>query len=286
MKTEYVILSVAIVFLVGGVTAFSGIFDEHISDAIFINPAPSSLTGGNAINEVSINLGLEFGYTLLDEHGKNEAVGTTYEEIWENGGVMTLLSSASTMIVTTSGNDNGVSSTGARTVIIEGLNGTYYKIEETITTNAASPVTTSEEFLRVFRIYVDDVGSLNWNENSIDITATDGGSNQGHIQPNEGESEKTQYTIPAFHTGYLLSGYINTDSGKHTVGQLMEKPLDKSWRLVQEVVIKDGIDRFDIQGSDPLEEKTDITWRAKVDQGTAEVVAGYHLIIDHADHVH
>ncbi len=210
MKTEYVILGFAIVFLVSGVTAFSGLFDEHISDAIFINPAPSSLTGGNSISEISIDLELEAGYTLLDEHGKNEVVGSTYEEIWEVGGIQTLLTSPSTLIVTTSGNDNGNSSTGARNVILEGLNGTYHLISANVTTNASVPQTSSESFIRIFRIYVDNVGALNWNENSIDITATTGGSNQGHIQPTEGESEKTQSVLTKV-IPLMISDYSSLD---------------------------------------------------------------------------
>ena len=269
-----IIYAIGIIFLaIVGIGVFT-----MPSESTFINPAPSSLTGGNSISELSIYLGLESGYRLVDKFGKNEDVDTSFEQIWRQGDTMVLLDTASTMTVTSSGQDtNG--GTGARTFTIQGLNGTYHEIEETITLNSSTPVITDESFIRINRAYVVESGSNLTNENTIIITASVGGSVQGNIQPNEGQTAKTQYTIPTGYTGYLISGYMATDSGQHTVGQLLTRDYEGSWRLKHETVLLDGVDRFDLEGTSLLPEKSDITWQAKADTNNNEVVAGYHLIL-------
>ena len=272
-KRSYYYSALIPVFILGVLFSFSFGSDPVTALPITIPP----VNNGN-ISDLSVYLGLSPGYSLIDKFGKNDDVDTSFEDIWNDGGVLTLLNSSSTMIITTTGQDtNG--GTGAHTITISGLNGTYYAIEETVTLNAGSPPTTNESFIRINRAFVVDSGSSLTNENDIVITATTGGSVQGNIQSGEGQTQKTQYTIPEGFTGYLISGYFTTDSGQHVNGQLLVKNYNESWRVKHETIILDGIDRFNLMGSSPIPAKSDIKWRAIGASPNNEITAGYNLIL-------
>jgi len=251
MENRIPTIIIASVFVVIGGLLFVGI-DE--GDSV-------NLPMSSSINELEIALGLEPNYLIVDKFGRNPDVDTGYEDIWNDGGVITFLSSPSTLTVTTTGNDNGASSTGARIITIEGLDENWNTQSANVTTNASVPQTTSENWLRVNRAYVAEAGTLLTNENDVIITATTGGSIQAHILADEGQTMKTQYTIPIGFTGYLVHGVVSTDSGQHIEAQLMTKEPNGAWRVKHSVTLDNAHDVFDMIGSEPLPEKTDESQR-------------------------
>lgn len=238
---------------------------------------PSGFASIN-IDETNIALGLVDGYTIIDKFGKSPDVDSTFEDIWNDGGTITILSSASTMIVTTTLQDTS-GGTGARTLTIQGVNGTYHAIEEEITLNSTTPPTTTNSFLAINRAFVVDSGTSLTNENDIVITATTGGSTQGHIVGGEGQTSKTQYIIPVGYTGFLTHGFVSTDAGAHVDAQLMTKNFGESWRLKHDVTLTSGYIEFSLVGSSPLPEKSMVKWRAFGTNPNNEVQAGYTMIL-------
>ena len=99
--------------------------------------------------------------------GQNVTVGDSVETIWAQGGLYSYPPSATTMTVSSSDTNDTSAGTGARTVLISGLDGDYNEISETITLNGQTPVTTTNSFIRVNRAIV--------------LTAGSGGANAGII---------------------------------------------------------------------------------------------------------
>ena len=99
------------------------------------------------ISSLSVALRNEDEVVPKDKFGRNTSVGTTLEDIWDVSANISFLTSAETILVQSSGNDNGASSTGARTVTIEGLDNDWNEISETITTNASVDPETTQSFL-------------------------------------------------------------------------------------------------------------------------------------------
>ena len=113
------------------------------------------------------------GYDSEFKFGSNDIVGAVEEVIWDAGGTYVFLTAAETMdIVSTDADDNGTGS-GARLLIVYGLNADYIETSQVITMNGLTPVTTDTAFLRVFRAIVltsgTDSPTADANEGTITI---------------------------------------------------------------------------------------------------------------------
>ena len=154
------------------------------------------------------------GHSLLNKFGYNPTIGSgAFETIWETGDDYPWQTSAVTVdVVSDSANDVHTTGSGARTLRIQGLDGSYNLAEETVNLNGTSTVTTTQTFLRVFRMSVETAGSSGNNEGTITVTYTGGSDVAATISAGRGQTLMCLYTIPANYTGYLLS--INISSGK------------------------------------------------------------------------
>ena len=153
------------------------------------------------------------GYSMINKFGYNPSIGSgSFETIWETGNNYPWQSSAVTVDVVSDDTDDDVAGTGARTLRIQGLDGSYNFAEETVDMDGTTTVTTTQTFLRVFRMSVETAGSSGNNEGTITVTYTGGSDVAATISEGNGQTLMTLYTIPAGYTGYLLS--MNVSSGK------------------------------------------------------------------------
>ena len=113
------------------------------------------------------------GYTPFTVIGYNGAVGTTQQTVAEgiptsgsNLDITFPASAATLSIASTSANDTSAG-TGARVVIIIGLDGDRTEITEIVATNGQTRVETTNTFLRVNQMLVISVGSTGSNEGII-----------------------------------------------------------------------------------------------------------------------
>ena len=153
------------------------------------------------------------GYTMVNKFGYNSAIGSiSFETIWETGNNYPWQSSAVTVDVVSDNANDDVAGTGARTLRIEGLDSSYAFTEETVDMDGTTTVTTTQTFLRVFRMSVETAGTTGNNEGNITATYTGGSDVAATITSENGQTLMCLYTIPANYTGYLLS--MNISSGK------------------------------------------------------------------------
>lgn len=153
------------------------------------------------------------GHSLLNKFGYNPTIGSiNFETIWETGNNYPWQSTAVTVDVVSNDVNDDVASTGARTLRIQGLDGNYDLAEETVDMDGTTTVTTTQTFLRVFRMSVETAGSSGNNEGTITVTYTGGSDVAATISAGNGQTLMCLYTIPRNYTGYLLS--MNISSGK------------------------------------------------------------------------
>ena len=153
------------------------------------------------------------GYSMINKFGYNPSIGSiSFETIWETGNDYPWQTAQATLDVVSDDTDDDVAGTGARTLRIQGLDGSYNLAEETVDMDGTNTVTTTQEFLRVFRMSVETAGSSGNNEGTITVTYTGGSDVAATISEGNGQTLMTIYTIPAGYTGYLLS--MNISSGK------------------------------------------------------------------------
>jgi hypothetical protein len=178
-----------------------------------VNP----ITGGSTVDDIPFYLAVQQGkvpgYSMVNKFGYNSSIGSgAFETIWETGDDYPWQSSAVTVDVVSDDTNDDVAGTGARTLRIQGLDGSYNFAEETVDMDGTTTVTTTQTFLRVFRMSVETAGTSGNNIGNISVTYTGGSDVAATITAGNGQTLMTLYTIPAGYTGYLLS--MNISSGK------------------------------------------------------------------------
>ncbi len=233
----------------------------------------------------AVNAGLVPGHRLIHKFGSNSDVGTTLEDVWEVGGTIPWLTAAEVLNVVSSDTTNDIAGgTGARTVVISGLNESFNEIEETVAL-LATPVSTNNLFRRIQTLKVDSAGTYTGANLGI-ITLTGSSDAHGNILTSEGRSSQTQYTIPAGHTGFILRFGISMDTGKSINVNLHIRPgadiVPAPFKSHVHVHHWDGLDkpineRF--LANHRIEEKTDIWFDAVVPLTNASADIDYDILL-------
>ena len=178
-----------------------------------VNP----ITGGSTVDDIPFYLAVQQGkvpgYSMVNKFGYNSSIGSlAFETIWETGNNYPWQTAQATLDVVSDNANDDVVGTAARTLRIQGLDSSYALVEETVDLDGTNTVTTTQQFLRVFRMSIETAGSFGNNEGTITVTYTGGVDVAATISPGNGQTLMCLYTIPAGYTGYLLS--INVSSGK------------------------------------------------------------------------
>jgi hypothetical protein len=231
------------------------------------------------LTEQNINIarGLIRGTTIIHKFGRNPNIGGTPETIWEQGGIYTYLTVASTIYVYGADAQDGAAGTGARTVTVQGLDADYNTIEETLTVDGA---VSTQSFLRVYRAFVTSAGSLQTNKG--DVLVSTGASGSGTVLAKiatigtgtvygQGQTNLALYTIPAGKTGYLTNWNIGVGAYNDAVtANLYTREVGNGliFRTRDVMDVPGGLHQRIYQVPFALPEKTDIEVRAIASTGT------------------
>lgn len=231
------------------------------------------------ITEQNLNIarGLVRGASVIHKFGRNPNVGGTPETIWEQGGVYTYLTVASTVYVYGADAQDGAAGTGARTVTVQGLDADYNEIEETLTVDGA---VSTQSFLRVFRAFVASAGSLQTNKGNVLVStgASGGGTVLAKIATigtgtvyGQGQTNLALYTIPAGKTGFITNWNIGVGAYNDAVtANLYTREVGNGliFRTRDVMDVPGGLHQRIYQVPFTLPEKTDIEVRAIASSGT------------------
>lgn len=231
------------------------------------------------LTEQNINIarGLVRGASVIHKFGRNPSVGGAPETIWEQGGVYTYLTVASTVYVSGADAQDSAAGTGARTVTVQGLDANYNAIEETLTVDGA---VSTKSFLRIFRAFVASAGSLLTNKGDVLVStgASGGGTVLAKIATigtgtvyGQGQTNLALYTIPAGKTGYLTNWNVGVGAYNDSVtANLYTREVGDGlvFRTRDIMDIPGGLHQRMYQVPFTLPEKTDIEVRAIASTGT------------------
>jgi hypothetical protein len=149
------------------------------------------------------------GASSLYKFGYNPDIDTGEETIWTQGGLYVYPAAAAVRYVSSSNVNDTSAGTGARTVVVEGLDDVYAAASETVALNGQTQVVTVGQFVRVNRIYVATAGSGGTGAGTIYVSnsgATSGvptGDVFAAIVQGENQSQMGIYTVPAAHSLYI-----------------------------------------------------------------------------------
>lgn len=159
---------------------------------------------------MSLSEGKFQGYTDGAKFGYNSDVDTAAEELWSYGGMWTPMASAETLdVVSSSANDTNSAGTGARQVLISGIDANREAQEETVNLNGVTTVTTSNTWLGVNRVSVVSAGTTKYNEGNITIDSTTSGDVQAYIPLGDSITQQCIYNVPSTANAYITHIYVN-----------------------------------------------------------------------------
>jgi hypothetical protein len=232
----------------------------------------------NNVNIEDFQLGVASGdlspsYKQVYKFGQNQSVGNSIETIWEEGGLYAYPPSATTMTVSSSNANDTSAGTGARTIQIFGLDGSYNEVSETITMNGQTPVTTSNSYLRVNRGLVLTAGSGGANAGIIYVgtgTVTSGVPANVYTTINGGglnQSLQAFWTVPAGYTAYIYQINISTGTSSATPAilktLLVVRPFGGVFNTKEVITISNGNHLQNYTFPIKVTEKSDIEFRAE-----------------------
>ena len=138
------------------------------------------------------------GYAVATFAGVNPTVGSSFEDLWDAGGNFVFPTAGETWeILSDDANDTNSAGTGARKVLISGLDTDYVEQTETINLNGTSVVTTSRtDWFRIRSVTVIDSGSSQVNEGNITIRVSSGGATRSLIIAAKGVTFNGFFTVP------------------------------------------------------------------------------------------
>lgn len=226
------------------------------------------------------------GVKSVFNFGFNPDVDSALETIWDQGGLYVYPTSAIQMKVSSTSANDTSAGTGARTVVVSGLDENYNEAEETVTLNGQTEVLTTTTFIRVFRASVTTAGSGGTAAGNIYIgtgTVTAGVPATVYAKITLGENQTLMalWTVPAGYTAYILKGSLSVgtaNGNQYVTGRLVQRPFNEVFKTAQKVTIANGF--LDQEYVIPVlfTEKTDIEARA-FSSGTNNAVAASFNIV-------
>ena len=237
-----------------------------------------ALQNGNNIKEMAM-AGMIDGGKFVHVYGRAPAVVAATVSVWPIGtaAVYTNPASASVLTIVSSSANDAAAGTGARTIIIKGLDANYLEIEETVTLNGTTNVLTIASFLRVHSMEVITVGS--GGVPAGNITAVITATTYAIIPIGYTYSYNCNYTVPAGKTAYVVGGSITSSAATILTANFLATPQNKALRNLHTMSIYQQPYQHEFYVPLPIPEKTDIDVRALGTATSTVVNITYDLIV-------
>ncbi len=214
----------------------------------------------------------EGAYNIIDKFGYNSDINGDFEDIWTTGGNLTRLSSAETMDITSSSTADDVGGTGAITIRIEGLANDWSILNESVTLDGTTTVTTLGSFLRINRMFITSSGTGQTNAGNITATASTAGTEQARIDIGSGQTEKTQYTVPLDYRLFMTKWQCNASDVSTMESIFISNTNNQGWQIKRRAFFPRGDIILSLYGT-VFEEKTDVKVQARSIGGVNKLVA-------------
>lgn len=225
-----------------------------------------TIQGKNEPFELQVARGFIEGHRTVTVFGYNGDVDTSEVTVWPLPSIIAHPAAALQMKVSSTSANDTSAGTGARTVVIQGLDANYVEISETVTLNGQTEVLTAQSFFRINYAYVATAGSTNSAAGDIyfgtgTVTAGVPATVYNIIKYDFNNTVTGHYTVPAGYTGYLSQGLFSAGqaSGSTQVrGRLLTTGLDDIRRTAAVTTVNNGVADYVFEYPLRIPEKTDI----------------------------
>lgn len=200
----------------------------------------------------------------------SDQVTTTVRTLWDGlPNVFQFPSNSTTLAVVST----SVTADSGAKVQISGLDSNWDTIEEIVTLDGATPVSTSNVFHRINSMSMTSPASGNVS-NIGTITAKQNSTTLAQINPLIGKTQIGVFSVPRNYTFFVYSvdAYSGdaAANGKHCDFNVLITPNASETPVTYDLLQTSFLDRFSVQRLVPQIQlqKTDIQWQFSVSQGT------------------
>ena len=165
-----------------------------------------SITDSDPAWELNVQRGFVPGHRVTLFVGVAEGVSAVERDVWPQQSYRVWPTSAATLSVVSNSADDAAAGTGARTVVVIGMDASYLEKSEVVALNGLTPVSTVGTFLRVQTVTTVTVGSTGSNVGTITITHS--GNAQQIMTPTTNLARCMALTIPENHTGFIMDALL------------------------------------------------------------------------------
>ncbi len=149
--------------------------------------------------EYEVALGNREGSATWNKWGYNDDIDVGTETVWSVGGIFSALTTANTLSIVSSNVNDISGGTGARSIIVYGIDANRDEQTEVVTLNGTTPVVTTSTWLGINRLAIYISGSGGANAGTINATAVTAGTVQGQIPLGLGSSQQAIFFVYADH---------------------------------------------------------------------------------------
>lgn len=264
----------------GNVTVLQGTDPWVVSGNVTIDNPATDLTIADSTYEMNVARGLITGqYAVLRSGYNPDCAQGVLESIWVEGGIYPFTSwtvAGKLYVISTSASDTG------QQIYIEGLDASYNRINETITTNGTTAVATTQNFIRIWTATIITADTPNVGEITFRLTSGVG-TVVAHIGAGLSITKLSQFTVPAGYTAYVQYGDATTfRSGSGNIGsrlQMMVRPFGKTFVAAFMSEVVNGYYRNDFSVPMVLTEKSDIDVQILADGNNTQATCNWQIIL-------
>ena len=226
--------------------------------------------------KLQVTRGMVAGHKPLFKFGLNSDINGSLETVWSHSSLYVYPTTAAVMKVSSTSANDTAAGTGARTVLVAGLDADYNEISETVTLNGQTAVLTTNSFIRVFRAYVVTAGSGDTAAGTIyvgagSVTAGVPATVYAVIEIGDNQTVMAMWTVPAGYTFYIYRGTFSAASNnaaQYVLGKFMVRPFGGVFRNAADITVNSNVFGYDFKIPLAVAEKSDIEARAIALSGT------------------
>jgi len=207
----------------------------------------------------------------VHKFGEQTLVGTASvpTDIWTGGSTSApenfpFLSSASALQVATASTNDHSAGVGARTIRVEGLDGSWNEQSEDVTISGSTAVDLANTYVRVHRAYVLTAGATGTNSGIINIQTTDA-TLRACIPAGDGQTQMAVWTVPNDYShAQLICVTAGVSKKQDATAEIQIRvrtnadTTDAAWRVLESFAVGRKPDTILYSVARTLSPKTDI----------------------------
>ncbi len=230
-------------------------------------------------NFLDIARQLVTGQSVVFTPASNPNVGVSVVDVNDEGGTFSYLTSAQSLELLSADANDTSAGTGARTVAVETLDGSFDTVIQTVTLNGTTPVALTGTHMRVRRIIVLTAGSGELNAGKLTLRVASAGQTMVVALAGNNRSFSSLYTVPDGCTAYLTRFLLTVGKGQDAICKLNFRPENQTFITGAPL----NVYQNDLQRDFPVplafSEKTDIKFTAISTNTGTNVSVTYDLIL-------